>query len=216
MKKLFWAGSLFVALFMILIAAVRAEDMPDVMLEEAASEIQALLKKNHAAYSADHKKLYKMVHERVLPHFDFRAMSKLVLARHWRAANEDQRSRFTLAFRDLLVRTYATAFLKYTHDKVEFLPFRGKPGDKRVTVKTEIHPAAGGPAIPIDYRFYNKGKGWKVYDVSIDGISLVLNYRNVYAEKIRKQGLDALIVSISKENPKGELPKSRLKTATTS
>lgn len=216
MKKSFWSVSLLAVMFLILVTPIRAEDMPDKILSEAASEIQGLLKKNHAAYKADRKKLYKMVHEKVLPHFDFSAMSRLVLARYWRTADEDQRGRFTLAFRDLLVRTYATAFLKYTNDKIKFLPFRGKPGDKRVVVKTEIQPAAGGPAIPIDYRFYNKGKGWKVYDVTIDGISLVLNYRNVYAEKIRKQGLNALIASITKENPNGELPESKTKTATSS
>ncbi|MDH5649156.1 MAG: ABC transporter substrate-binding protein [Gammaproteobacteria bacterium] len=191
-----------------------AGDMPDKMVQDAAKEIQDLLKQNHAAYSEDHKKLYAMVHEKVLPYFDFGAMSKLVLATNWKAANESQRDRFTIAFRDLLVRTYATAFLKYTDDKIVFLPFHGKPGDKKVTVDAEIRPASGGPAIPMSYRFYfNKQGQWKVYDVSIDGVSLVINYRSVYAEKIQKEGLDALIASIEKEDPNGELPSSKAAAA---
>lgn len=206
MKNVFRFSCLLLSIICLLSATVaRAEDMPDKMTKDAVAEIQALLKENHKAYRADQKKLYAMVHKKILPHFDFRAMSKLVLARNWRGASEDQRAKFILAFRDLLVRTYATALLKYTDDKVTFSAFHAKPEDKRVVVKTEIHPASGGPAVPIDYKFYNKGKGWKVFDVTIDGISLVLNYRSVYSEKISKNGLDALIASIAKDNSKGLL-----------
>lgn len=173
---------------------------PDKLVKDTTNEILSLLRKNHKAYSSDHKKLYKMVHEKVLPHFDFTAMSRMVLAQNWRKANDDQRARFTVAFRDLLVRTYATALLKYTNEKVVFLPYHGKQGDKKVMVKTEIKPDAGGPAIPLHYRFYNRNGEWKVFDVSIDGVSMVTNYRSVYSEKVRKEGLDSLIAQISKEN----------------
>jgi len=105
-----------------------------------------------------------------------------------------------VAFRDLLVRTYATALLKYTDEKIELLPYHAQPNDRKVIVKTEIRPGAGGPAIPLYYRFYDNKGQWKVFDVSIDGVSMVTNYRSVYAEKVRKQGLDALIAQIGKEN----------------
>lgn len=173
---------------------------PDKLVRDTTNEILSLLRKNHKTYDRDHKKLYAMVHKKILPHFDFTAMSRMVLARNWRSANEDQRERFTVAFRDLLVRTYATALLKYTNEKVEFLPYHGKSADKKVIVKTEIRPGDGGPVIPLYYRFYNRKGEWKVFDVSIEGVSMVTNYRNVYAEKVRKQGLDALIAQISREN----------------
>ena len=126
-----------IALFWLLPAAM-AGNSPDQIVRQATDEILPLLKKNHDLYEKDHARLYAMVYERILPYFDFRAMSKLVLARHWRRATEDQRRRFTEAFRDLLVRTYATALLNYTNEEILFLPFHAKPGDKRVTVKTEV------------------------------------------------------------------------------
>lgn len=181
---------------------VWAATAPDQLVRTTTNEILALLKKNHLVYKKDDKKLYGMVHKHILPHFDFSAMSRLVLARHWRQANEDQRNRFRDAFRDLLVRTYATALLKYRDEKVLFLPYHAKPEDKRVLVKTEVVQAGGGANIPLNYKFFRKNSDWKVYDVSIDGVSLVTNYRSVYAEKIRKEGIDALIVSITKDEPK--------------
>ncbi|MBE9516326.1 MAG: ABC transporter substrate-binding protein [Proteobacteria bacterium] len=181
-------------------ASLAASASPDVLVRDTTNEILLLLRKNHKTYKKDTKKLYAMVHEKILPHFDFTAMSRMVLARNWRSANEEQRSRFTTAFRDLLVRTYATALLKYTNEEIAFLAYHAKPDDRKVIVKTEIRPAAGGPAIPLYYRFYDKKGTWKVFDVSIDGVSMVTNYRSVYAEKVRKQGLDALIVKISREN----------------
>ena len=180
--------------------SIAASASPDILVRDTTDEILSLLRKNNATYKKDTKKLYAMVHKKILPHFDFTAMSRMVLARNWRTANDDQRTRFTVAFRDLLVRTYATALLKYTDEKIELLPYHAQPDDRKVIVKTEIRPGAGGPPIPLYYRFYDKKGEWKVFDVSIDGVSMVTNYRSVYAEKVRKQGLDALIVQISKEN----------------
>lgn len=201
MKKILW---LFPIWAFVMTAPVAAQAMPDQLVRDTTDKIIALLKENRAIYKKDQNKLFAMVHETVLPHFDFRAMSRMVLARNWRSANEDQRGRFTTAFRDLLVRTYATALLKYTDEKIIFLPYRAKPEDRKVIVKTEIKPSGGGPNIPMDYRFYRKNTEWKVFDVSIDGVSLVTNYRNIYNEKIKKQGLDALIESISKEQSPDE------------
>ncbi|GMR19704.1 MAG: ABC transporter substrate-binding protein [Gammaproteobacteria bacterium] len=182
------------------IMPVNAQAMPDQLVRDTTEKILVLLKKNHAIYKRDNSKLYQMVYEKILPHFDFSAMSRLVLSRNWRSANADQRIRFTKAFEGLLVRTYATALLKYTNQEIIYLPFHAKPTDKKAIVKTEIKSAKGGPNIPLNYSFYNKNGSWKVYDVAIEGISLVTNYRSVYADKVRKQGLDALINSIDK-NP---------------
>jgi phospholipid transport system substrate-binding protein len=148
-----------------------------------------------------------MVDQNVLPHFDFRKMSALVLGSNWREADAGQRDRFTSEFRQLLVRTYATALLKYTDEKVVMLPYRAPPPDDRtVTVKTEVR-RSGQPPIPIHYEFYlNRDGQWKVYDVSIEGVSIVTSYTNTYAERVRRDGLDKLIAGLSQENRDGKSP----------
>jgi len=191
------------------VSAAHADVPPDQLVRERTSKIIELLKKNKDTYAKDHKKLYAMVQEQVLPYFDFRAMSRLVLGKHWREASEDQRNRFANEFRDLLVRTYATALLKYTKEEVLYLPFRSSPGEKTATVKTEVKQGGGGPTIPIHYSFYLTDASWKVFDVTIDGISLVTTYRSTYAEKIRNEGTDALIASMAKSDKDDAINKAR-------
>jgi len=177
---------------------------PDQLVKENVARIIELLKANRDAYARDHKKLYAMVQEQVLPHFDFRVMSRSVLGRYWREASEEQRERFVDEFRDLLVRTYATALLKYTNEEVRYLPFRFNPNDKTAVVKTEV-VQQGGPPIPIHYSFYQTESGWKVYDVAIEGVSLVTNYRSTYATKVKTEGLDALIASMAEAKRRGQV-----------
>lgn len=191
----------FIVSFLLLAPlAVAAETPPDLLVRETSDKITVLLKANRDVYAKDHKKLYAMVDENVLQHFDFRTMSKSVLARYWREATEDQRTKFAHEFRELLVRTYATALLKYTDQQILFLPFISKPDDKTVTVRTEVKQSGGGLNIPIHYSFFKSEAGWKVYDITIDGISLITNYRSTYAERIQREGLDALIASIARDN----------------
>lgn len=188
--------------FLFLIApyayAQQAQQEPEALVRQVTQEIVELIKKNRDVYSKDLNKLYAMVDEKVLPHFDFTRMSQWVLGRHWREATEEQRQRFIKEFRDLLVRTYATALLNYTDQEIVYLPSQ-KRGENEVTVKTEIKQS-GGPGVPIQYTFYKGPQGWKVYDVVIEGVSLVANYRSVYASKIKQQGLDAVIASMAKDN----------------
>ncbi len=192
---------LFSVLFMVLtLPALAADPLPDQIARTTTDDIIALLKANKPAYAKDHKKLYAMVDEHVLPHFDFSAMSRTVLGRYWRQASDDQRRRFVSEFRDLLVRTYATALLKYNNEKIVYLPFRMNPGDRIATVKSEVRRTDGGPPIAINYSFYHTDAGWKVYDVTIEGASLVTTYQSTYAERVRSEGLDALIASLAKDN----------------
>ena len=198
---------ILLALIALVPGPARSETAPDVLVRQNTDEIIARIKANKDAYAKDHKKLYAMVDELVLPHFDFRAMAKLVLAQSWREANEDQRARFVVEFRDLLVRTYSTALLKYNKEEIIHLPYKGPIDDKTAVVKTEVKQAAGGPNIPLEYNFYLKDAAWKVYDVKIDGVSLVTNYRSPYAERIRNRGLDALIASLAEDNRAGKVDK---------
>ena len=170
-------------------------------MEQAGKPDRDYLKKK-AFYEADKKNLYQMVDERILPYFDFRKMSQWVLGIHWRRASDAQREQFTEQFRKLLVRTYATALLKYTDQEIIMLPFNGKADDKIVMVKTEIKQSSGEPNIALYYTFYNTNPGWKAFDLTIEGVSLVANYRKVYASRLQRESLDSLIQYLTDLNTK--------------
>ncbi|HJW82530.1 MAG TPA: ABC transporter substrate-binding protein [Acidiferrobacterales bacterium] len=179
----------------------RAETAPEELVRVTADQILAEIKAHRDVYARDYAKLYKMADEKVLPHFDFRRMAQWVLGRFWKEATPEQRDRFTSEFRDLLVGTYSQALLNYNDQKIVYLPVQRKPDDTEVTVKTEVKQTGGQPNIPIHYSFYkNKDGAWKVYDITIEGVSLVTNYRSVYATKIREKGMDALIAEITDNN----------------
>jgi len=196
MKK--FASSLLSMVFALSVLA--AEVAPDLLAREVTDKIVALLKANKNVYTKDHKKLYAMVDEHVLPNFDFRAMSRTVLGRYWRTADEEQRARFTREFRDLLVRTYATALLKYNDETIVYLPFRLSPDDRTATVKSEVRRTDGGPPIAINYSFYRTDAGWKVYDVTIEGASLVTTYQSTYSARVQREGVNALIANLAQDN----------------
>ncbi len=198
MKRLF---TVVAVALMLLGGTARADNAastaPDELVHKATDEILATIKTNRDVYAKDHTRLYKMAEEKVLPHFDFVRMSQWVLGLNWRKATPEQRGRFVAQFRDLLVRTYSTALLNYNDQQIIYRPLNMKPADDDVLVKTEVKQSGGAPNIPINYSFYkNKDGAWKVYDVAIDGVSLVTNYRSVYASKIKDQGMDALLTSM--------------------
>lgn len=185
-----------------------AEVMPDQLVRTTIEKISLLLKVDRDVDPEDPRRLYAMIDfcEEVLPHIDFPGMAKSVLGPSWRKASAGQRARFTREFRNLLVRTYSTAMRNHRDQQIVYLPFFGKPGDKTVVVKTEVKQASGGPNVPINYSFYRVHSVWKVYDITIDGVSLVTTYRSTYAELIQKEGIDSLIADMAKNNrrPPGE------------
>jgi phospholipid transport system substrate-binding protein len=184
-----------------LVPAVQAETLPEDLVRSTADVILAEIKKNRDQYAKDNDKLYRMAEEKVLPHFDFRRMSQWVLGRFWREASAEQRDRFVKEFRDLLVATYSIALLSYKDQEIVYLPVQHKPNEDDVLVKTEVKQGGGQPNIPIHYSFYKNSAGqWKVYDIIIEGVSIVTNYRSVYATKIREQGMDALINEVAANN----------------
>jgi phospholipid transport system substrate-binding protein len=212
MKKFFCA----VLWLCFALPALAAELPPDQISITSTEKILALLKANKDEYTKDHKKLYVMVDENILPNFDFRAMSRTVLGRYWRTATEEQRTQFVNNFRSLLVRTYATAMLKYNDEKIIYLPFKLIPGDRTATVKSEFRRADGAPPVAISYSFYRTDAGWKIYDVTIEGASLVTTYQTTYAERVQKEGLDALIAGLAKESKDAEAGKVATNGAKTS
>jgi phospholipid transport system substrate-binding protein len=133
-------------------------------------------------------------------------MSRLVLGKHWRRASAEERRQFVEQFRYLLVRTYATAMLDYSEDPIIFLPFRDDVAATETTVRTEVDPPGSNP-VPIDYSVYFVNGVWKVYDVSIDGVSLVVNYRSSFANEIRSEGgVAGLIAKLQERNQQASTP----------
>jgi len=176
-------------------AAATADTAPQELVRETTERVLAELDTQQGRLQSDPQFVFELVDEIVLPHFDFERMARLVLGRHWRDATEEQRGRFVAEFRRLLVRTYATALRDYSGQEVRFRPFRPDASDPdEATVRTEVSPPGGAPGIPINYRLRRGEDGaWKVYDISIEGISLVTNYRGSYARTVQTEGLEVLI-----------------------
>ena len=176
-----------------------AVQAPQEMVQQTAEQMLTKLRDERKVIDEHPGRIYELVNEIVLPHFDFERMSTWVLGKYWRSATPEQRKEFVEQFRTLLVRTYAKSLSSYTDNKLTYLPFRGGPQQTDVTVRTEVDQPGGFP-IPIDYSLYLKGDEWKVYDVTIDGVSLVTNYRTTFANQIRQDGLDKLIASLASRN----------------
>ena len=172
---------------------------PQQMVQQTAEQMLDKLRAERKVIDEHPGRIYELVDQIVLPHFDFERMSSWVLGKYWRRATPEQRKQFVNEFRDLLVRTYAKSLSSYKDNKITYLPFRGSPGQTDVKVRTEVDQPGGFP-IPIDYDLYLKGDEWKVYDVTIDGVSLVTNYRTTFSNEIRQEGLDKLIASLANRN----------------
>jgi len=194
---------LLVLVLMLVVVNTYAENInePLELVQQTSDKMLKAIKTDRAEIDKDNSRLFALVDEIVLPHFNFQRMAKLVLGKYWRQASDDQRREFTDAFRFLLVRTYAAAMLEYTDQKISFLPYRAAPGDDDVVVQTEVDQSGGFP-IPIDYKMYKDENGnWKVYEVAIDGVGLVINYRSSFSTEIRgKGGMDGLIGKLKQRN----------------
>jgi len=172
---------------------------PEQLIKQTADKVLNEIKINGAKYKKDPNQLYTLVDDVVLPHFDFAAMTDLALGRYKNKIDAAQKPLITNEFRTLLVRTYGKALLEYNDQVIKFLPMEGTEADGDVTVKSEIEQAGGFP-IPLDYRLKLSDQGWKVYDISVDEISLVTNYRSSFARQIKKKGVDGLIELLRTRN----------------
>ena len=172
----------------VLIGPVAAQDLaPDVLVRNVATEVLEIVKRDQDIQNGDSRKVIALVEEKILPHFDFTRMTALAMGLNWRKASVEQKARLTDQFRTLLVRTYSTALTKYRDQTIEYKPLRSQPGDKDVTVRSLIMQP-GAEAITIDYSMEKTDASWKVYDVTVAGISLVTTYRDAFSQEVRKAG----------------------------
>ena len=180
-------------------SVIAAESVPEELIRNASDQVLSRIQSNPGLYQQDPAKLYALVDEVVVPHFDFATMTDLALGRYKSKISAEQRRLITHEFRILLVRTYAKALLEYNNQKIIYLPTEGSLAGGDVTVRTEIEQAGGFP-IPLNYSLKQSQQGWKVYDISVDDISLVTNYRSSFSREIRKNGVDSLIKTLRERN----------------
>ena len=166
---------------------------PDAVVKGTTEKLQKLIAENHVKYKADLKTFYKVVDEIVVPHFDQRYIAQLVLARSWKTASEDQRLRFQTAFKNMLMRSYANSMLEnYDSVKADWLPLRMAANATDVTVNSKLLRKQGTP-IAVGFQMHIAGGEWRIYDILIENLSLISNFRAQFAAEIKKSGIDAVI-----------------------
>ncbi len=176
---------------------------PDALVKKTTDEITLQIKRDKSL-TANSRRLLELVDTTVLPHFNFTRMTMLAVGRSWRDATPAQREQLAREFRTLLVRTYSTALEQYSNQTIDVKPAQLKADDTETTVRTQINQP-GGPPIPMDYRMEKSPQGWKVFDVSVEGVSIVTTYRSTFSAEVTKGGIEGLIKTIVDKNAKLEL-----------
>lgn len=172
---------------------------PGALAKSVTDEVVAILRADKDIHSGNQNKVIDLIESKVLPHFNFVRMTQLALGKNWRQASPEQQKVLIEQFRVLLVRTYAAAFTAYRNQTIDYKPVRMQPNDDEVVVKSLINQSGGQP-VTVDYSMEKTDRGWKVYDVAIEGVSLVQNYRSTFSSEVQKGGIDGLIKSLGEKN----------------
>ena len=172
---------------------------PEDLVRKTAEDVLFAIKADEEIQKGNKEKIYKLAEEKILPNFDFEKVARLVLGRAWRTASDEQKKEFIVEFRTLLLKTYAVALSKYKDQKIEFKPTRMSDTDEIVIVKSEIIQGGAQP-IRVNYALSKRTGKWLVFDIVIEGVSLVTNYRSQFSSEIKKNGMDALILKLAKKN----------------
>lgn len=192
-----WLMALSLLATSVVASAHPAQDV----VRNTADEVLERLRGDKEDLKENPEKIYALVYELIIPHFDFKSMSKWVLGRNWRSATEAQREQFTQEFQTLLIRTYARSLLEYSDQEIKYAPVQDDPESNLVTVKTEVKQP-GAQSIPINYTMHMVDGEWKVVDVSVNGVSLVSTYRGSFASEVRRGGMETLLSKLAERNAK--------------
>ncbi len=196
MRKILCLGALLAGLSIPVYAGLIE---PDVLIKSTAQEVLDIVRQDKDIQAGNQKRVLELVDAKVLPHFNFTRMTRLAVGKHWRAATEQQKKSLETEFRNMLVRTYTKAFSAYRDQAVQTKPLKMAKDATEVTVKTVI-VKPGTPSIPVDYDMEKTADGWKVYDLIVEGVSLVTSYRSTFSEQIQKDGIDGLIKTLEEKN----------------
>lgn len=184
------------------VPAVAAEEVaPNVLVKKVTDDVIDIIRKDKDIQSGSTQKAVELIEVKVLPNFDFTRMTALATARDWRNATPEQKKALTDEFHTLLVRTYASALTAYKNQTIDFKPFKMAPGETDVLVRSEVKQPGAKP-ISIDYSLLKDNGAWKVYDVTVGGVSLVTNYRDQFKQEISAGGIDGLIKFLQSKNKK--------------
>jgi len=175
---------------------------PDKMLEQTAEQMFTVLRARQQALRQDPVELRRLVEDILVPHVDLELLARFVLGKHWRQISEPQRQHFTYAFKDMLIRFYATSMLEYLDYNVRFYPLVLRPGEKLAVVRSQFYRGTQ-KTVEVNYRVALRGGQWKAFDVTIENISVVTNYRASFDTIIRQEGMDALLKKMDKWNVEG-------------
>ncbi len=184
---------------LVVFGATNGDVAPDALVKQTAEEVLTIIKNDKEIQAGNQQQLFAVVETKILPYFDFDRVCRMVLGKNWKAATPEQQASFQKEFRSLLLRTYATALGKYKNQVIEYKPLHAEPDGKTVSVKTQIIQA-GGPPVAVDYSLVKSDAGWKVYDIVIESVSLVTNYRSQFGNEIRQNGLDSLNKKLADKN----------------
>ena len=197
----FAAGGVLAALLALPPAAARAEEVtpPDVLVKNVTLEVVDIVRNDKDIQAGDRRKVIALIETRIVPHFNFTAMTQSAAGNNWGKATQEQKARLTEEFRTLMVRTYASSIAAYKNQKFDFRPLRAKPTDTDVTVNVRVLQP-GAEAVKIDYDMEKTARGWKVWDVRVADISLTANYRTEFANVVRESGMDGLIRTLETKN----------------
>ena len=172
---------------------------PDALVKAVTLEVVDIIQRDKEIQAGDRRKVIALIETKVLPHFNFQAMTSSAVGRNWDKASVEQKTRLMDEFRTLLVRTYASSIAAYSNQKFDFRPLRSKPTDTDVTVNVRVLQSGTQP-VQIDYDMEKRPGGWKVWDVRVGGISLVVNYRTEFDNLVRESGLEGLIKALRTKN----------------
>jgi phospholipid transport system substrate-binding protein len=187
-------------LWMAIALPVSAQDSePEALVKKITEEVLAALKSDKQLAAGDRQKAVKLAEEKILPHVDFEEATRLAVGRGWKEASPEQRKKLIAEFRNMLVRTYSNAIGTYEGQTMKVQPSRVKPGDAEATVRNQfIRP--GGKPVLIDYSMRKTDAGWKIYDIVVEGVSLVLTYRSEFDAVVKQEGVDGLIKRLGQKN----------------
>ncbi len=177
---------------------------PEQIVEDTSTAVLNAINGDNERLREDSALINQLINDTVIPIIDLDSMGKLILGKYWKQANEEQRADFIAEFKDMLIRTYAKSLVDYGHAKVNVLPARDQQERKYYTVKSELDVGSGKAPLQVAYIFRkNKQTEWKVFDLAVDGLSLVKNFRTSFSQEIRETSLDALIARLAATNKSG-------------
>ena len=189
----------FLATLAFATAAAAQELAPDQLVQKITDDVLAAIKGDKELAAGDKQKALKVAEEKVLPYIDFEQATRLAVGRSWNQASPEQKKRLVTEFRNMLVRTYSNAIQAYQGQTLKVLPSRGKQDPEDTTVRTQF-VRAGGQPLPIEFHMRQTEKTWKVYDIVVEGVSLVMTYRSEFDAVVKQEGIDGLIKRLAQKN----------------